>query len=733
MKNSSASIIKIVPSSEIFNKLGYEYLSIYEKLSEPDYTDVKFSDILPEFRSSEGRAQELANKKLYAHQLKTIEALSKGKNVILISGTGSGKTEAWAIYALREKLKVLAVYPTLALSQDQIDRLKSYYSAAGVADSVIEVDRPFIDKIGGPKKAINKISNALLVITNPAFLMADLKRIASGSHGTSRSILLGFLKDVDLIIIDELDYYGSKGATLLLALVELLEKYTCDTKPQIVILTATLGNPEELKEYLTRINDRDTEIIRGKAFRIKNFTYLVLGKNIKKIWNAVHSNKTDIKKKIPEIIPLIEDFETFRDYIFNVIELLKEHGFNVPELDLDITEILTEYVMSNETCVTIVFTPSIRSAETLAKKLRSTLMEKLNIPEKLANMIIATHHHLIDADKRRIIENNARSGKTKIIFTVRTLLQGIDIGTVARIVHYGVPEDIREFKQREGRKGRRKEFPFSESIIIPIKPWDRKLVELGAEGLKEYLSLPLENIYVNPNNKYVLLFKALFKVRKATPNITNEELKLLEDLGLIKYMKGLFKTQIPLLSDTGKDIWKKLNFYGYGPPYGINRILVEKNKGEIPLGDTVSWRDLIEKYQPGCFDYSYDTIVVKIRRGPTIVEQKIFDAIRNHGFLADAYEQYKAIKMQWGEDPNLLRDFDTGKLTSTVQCHVVIPIDGFGIFIKEPECVLWELESRKPKLIKADNEYKMIYDTKIHIHKLKSKGKIHRLHLRLYV
>jgi len=81
MKNSSINTIRITPSSKIFNKLGYEYLSIYEEPSEPDYTDVKFSDVLPELRSSEGRAQELANKRLYAHQLKTIRRLCKTSRI----------------------------------------------------------------------------------------------------------------------------------------------------------------------------------------------------------------------------------------------------------------------------------------------------------------------------------------------------------------------------------------------------------------------------------------------------------------------------------------------------------------------------------------------------------------------------------------------------------------------------------------------------------------------------
>lgn len=108
--------------------------------------------------------------------------------------------------------------------------------------------------------------------------------------------------------------------------------------------------------------------------------------------------------------------------------------------------------------------------ELLAKKLRAKLKEEVKLPDEILNTIVVTHHHLIDADKRHRIEELARHGKVKVIFTVRTLLQGIDIGTIARIIHYGLPGDVREFKQREGRKGRRKELPFSETVIVPIRP-----------------------------------------------------------------------------------------------------------------------------------------------------------------------------------------------------------------------------------------------------------------------
>lgn len=705
--------LRISETSRVLKKLGYEYMVLEEEPEEPEVANVKFSDFLPELARGPGRAREIAFKRLYKHQLEALEALSSDFNVILVSGTGSGKTEAWAFHALKNRLRALVVYPTLALSRDQINRLVSYYEAVGLRDAVVEVDRPTVDKLGysGVRRLL---ARAKLVITNPAFLMADIKRMVSRLGGVGsgpKSVLKPFLELVDLVVLDELDFYGSRRATLLLDLVSMLANYVTARRPQVVVLTATLGNPDEVAEHLTKLNGKPTKVIRGRAFRAKNKVYMVLGKNLKELWERVRGRASTYLHGVPELEHFIKDYETFKSNVFVVLDLLSSAGYRVPEPSVDLTELLAEYVESDETGVTVVFTPSIRSAESLARKLIDRLVHTHGYPESLARELVATHHHLLSPEVRSRVEEAMRDGKVRVVFTVRTLLQGIDVPTVVRVVHYGVPTDVREYRQREGRKGRRLNVPFTETVIVPVTPHDRKLAELSPDALVEYVNLPSENVYVNPDNGYVKLFNALFKVLAGHEDeLTDDEAELLKTLKLVSRRPTLHGPKL-FANERGRSVWARMNFYEYGLPYGGIKVMLGHDGTEKVLDEQVSRRDLVEKYQPGCLDYANDAVVVRVV-GRKVLEQDLKAAIGAWGFLAEAYDGYVAAKVRMGEEPDIVKDFRSGRLTSVVACRVTVPASGFGLMHEEPEAVYWRLEPRRPKVIRVGDEVRVVYESR---------------------
>ena len=77
---------------------------------------------------------------LYAHQARAIRRVMDGHNVVVASGTGSGKTECFPIPIIDDLLRdttpgvrALLVYPMNALVNDQLDRLRSLLRGSGIS------------------------------------------------------------------------------------------------------------------------------------------------------------------------------------------------------------------------------------------------------------------------------------------------------------------------------------------------------------------------------------------------------------------------------------------------------------------------------------------------------------------------------------------------------------------------------------------------------------------------
>ncbi|MEM3927284.1 MAG: DEAD/DEAH box helicase [Desulfurococcaceae archaeon] len=685
----------------VLRSKGYSFIKYTEPAMEPRYIDMVFKDIVEEFSSL-----ELGYQRLYEHQYTAYRELSKGHNVVMVAGTGSGKTEAWFLYfasKLRQgdDIVAIAVYPTLALANDQVKRLEKYMSV--FREGVIQVDsvrkEEFI-KLHGPRALRNAIASAKLIATNPAFLLHDMKRYFLRKES---AVFSPIYHRVGLLVIDELDFYSPRSTALLLAMVQLLSAIS-DKGIQVVALSAGLSNPEDLCTYLEKTTGRPCNVIRGNPFRVENYVYIVLGKNLKEIWSNVKKLWTDIINKYPELSNLnnvVEDFEEFKSNAYYVLSVIEGLGYDVPSLWLDPAELISEYF--KDKYVTIVFTRSISTAEELVRSIRAKYGQ--DVP-------IASHHHLVSKKIREEIEEKARKGELKVIVSPRTLSQGLDIGIVARIVHLGLPDDVREFYQREGRKGRRRELGFSESVIIPYSRWDRELLSSGIDALKSWLELGLEKTIINPDNLYIHLFTGVIKLKSPwfKSEISEKEKEALSRTGILTPDNKLDEKAL-------NNVFERLNFYEYAPPYGIKRYIEDGDK-LIPL-EPIGHCDLVERFQPGCIDYSEDAIVVSLSHGKTsryvksVTEKKIWQLdFKQYDGLSLALEEYRYIKLNWGEKPQVVKDLLNGKITSEMLCVVYVPRNGFGKYMKIPERCIWTLRSEKPKITWNGPKPVVYYDKK---------------------
>ena len=183
-----------------------------------------------------------ASPSLYRHQAEAWEAARRGENVVVTTGTASGKSLAFNLPVLdaiaREpKTRALYLYPTKALAQDQA-RALAELRLKGLKPAIYDGDTP-----AETRWQIRKWSN--LILTNP-----DMLHVGILPHHDRWGDVLHNLR---YVVVDEAHVYrgvfGSHVANVLRRLRRLARVY--DAEPQFLLASATIANAGELAEALT--------------------------------------------------------------------------------------------------------------------------------------------------------------------------------------------------------------------------------------------------------------------------------------------------------------------------------------------------------------------------------------------------------------------------------------------------------------------------------------------------
>src|SRR4029453_11416070 len=183
--------------------------------------------------------------RLYTHQADAVEAVHAGEDIVVVTPTASGKTLCYSLPVLQAspaapESRALFLFPTKALSQDQVAEFSELSRAAGLSIAAATYDG---DTPAPIRSAVRKAGQ--VVVTNPDMLNSGIL-----PHHTKWFQLF---EQVRVIVIDELHtyrgVYGSHVANVIRRLLRLCAHY--GSHPVIVCCSATIANPAELGGRLT--------------------------------------------------------------------------------------------------------------------------------------------------------------------------------------------------------------------------------------------------------------------------------------------------------------------------------------------------------------------------------------------------------------------------------------------------------------------------------------------------
>lgn len=224
---------------------------------------------------------------VFAHQAETYKLMHAGQNVIVTTPTASGKTGAF-FPAVFERLEAdpeataLFVYPLVALGQDQRDKLRAYREKGGFGWDIAAFH-------GSAQPSEVFRQGVRMVTATPDKLHWSL------THPAVR----GFLSKLSFIVLDEAHTYrggfGSEVAGMLRRLLALSR--ALGANPQVILSTATIGNPAEFARELTGVDA--VEVSESGAARHGKRYYLADHRGQpRRFWDAVVSASVTHRLKV---------------------------------------------------------------------------------------------------------------------------------------------------------------------------------------------------------------------------------------------------------------------------------------------------------------------------------------------------------------------------------------------------------------------------------------------------
>ncbi|HUO42991.1 MAG TPA: DEAD/DEAH box helicase [Methylomirabilota bacterium] len=330
-------------------------------------------------------------------QLKAIPEIIAGKNVLLISPTASGKTEAavlpvFSMYMTNRGddrgIKILYVTPLRALNRDMLERFEWWAERLDLKIAVRHGDTEVRERATQAKNPPD------MLILTPETLQAIL---------TGR-IMKQHLRAVKYVIVDEVHELAEdkRGSQLAIALERL--RWAAMHDFQMIGLSATIGSPDKVAKFLVGTS-REFTII-----------HVPVGRQVR------------IEVVRPE--PEARDLD------------LSMQLYTHPDVAARL-RLMRDLIETHRSV--LLFTNTRAVAEILTSRLK---VWDVDFP-------ISIHHGSLARPSRISAERGLKDGQLKGLIATSSLELGIDVGNVDFVIQYMSPRQVSRLIQRIGRSGHR--------------------------------------------------------------------------------------------------------------------------------------------------------------------------------------------------------------------------------------------------------------------------------------
>ncbi|MGH1521612.1 MAG: DEAD/DEAH box helicase [Nitrosopumilus sp.] len=380
--------------------------------------------------------------KLYPPQADSVKSgLLKGKSVLVSAPTASGKTLI-ALLSMLSYLsknntgKVIYLSPLRALATEKFLEFKKLEKISLGNKVKVSISTGDFEN---PDKNLEK-SN-VLILTNEK--MDSIIR-----HGAE------WIEDIGLVISDEVHLIGDdgRGPTLEMILTQLK---LLETTPQIVGLSATITNSQELANWLgCKLVKNDWRPVPLSEGVCDAGEVTMSNGKVFEVERSLHGTPIDLG--------LQSVMQGGQSLVF------AETRTRSKSLATKAADAISQILEKND----------IKELEKTSKKIMSQ-NEHTELVKTLALLVkkgVAFHHAGLNQNCRQTIESEFRKGTIKLLSSTPTLAAGVNLPArrvvISSVNRYNAkvganrPISILEYKQLCGRAGRPQYDEFGESIIV---------------------------------------------------------------------------------------------------------------------------------------------------------------------------------------------------------------------------------------------------------------------------